>query len=63
MKLFDMGASVIVAISVVYFGGWLFDKAKPSPTPQCMVTMKAGDNTVQRWRDCTPEEIKAMGGA
>lgn len=59
MKLLDMGASVIVAISVVYFGGWLFDMVKPSPVPQCAVTMKAGENMVQRWRDCTQEEIEA----
>lgn len=58
MKLFDMGV-IIAVISVVYFGGWLFDKAKPTPVPQCLVVMKAGENTVQRWRDCSPEEIKA----
>lgn len=58
MKLLDMGASVIVAISVVYFGGWLFDMVKPAPAPQCMATMKNGESTVARWRDCTPDEIK-----
>lgn len=59
MKLYDAGASVLVAISVVYFAGWIGDKFKSPPRPQCLVERKVGDTTVQRWRDCTPEEINA----
>lgn len=60
MKLCDLGASIILGISVMYAIGWLADKAKPAPAPQCLVHAKLPDGTpVQRWRDCTPDEIKA----
>lgn len=60
MKLYDLGASIILGISVMYAIGWLADKAKPAPSPQCLVQAKLPDGTpVQRWRDCTPDEIKA----
>lgn len=61
MKLHDLGASVLVAISVVYFGGWVVDKIKPSPTPkpQCLVERQIDQTKIQRWRDCMPDEINA----
>lgn len=60
MKLYDLGASIILGISVMYAIGWLADKAKPAPAPQCMVQATTADGaTVQRWRPCTPDEIKA----
>ena len=59
MKLYDLGASVLVAISVVYFAGWIGDKFKPAPKPQCLVERRLDGVTVQRWRDCTPDEINA----
>lgn len=57
---YDLGASVLVAISVVYFGGWIADKFKPAPRPQCLVERQIDNTKVQRWRDCTPAELDAM---
>lgn len=60
MKLYDLGASILLGISVMYAAGWLVDKAKAAPPPQCLVqaTLQAG-TPVQRWRPCTEAELAA----
>lgn len=59
MKLHDFGATVLVAISVVYFGGWIVDQFNPKPRPQCLVERQIDNTKVQRWRDCSPAELDA----
>ena len=60
MKIYDLGASVLLGISVMYAASWLMDKAKPAPPPQCMVQATTTDGaTVQRWRPYTPAELAA----
>lgn len=60
MKLYDLGASIILGISVMYAIDWLADKAKPEPPPQCLVQARLSDGTpVQRWRPCTEAELAA----
>jgi len=59
MKLYDFGASILLGVTLTYFAGWLYDKAKPSP-PQCMVQATTPEGaTVQRWRPCTEAELAA----
>jgi hypothetical protein len=53
MKLFDGGASVLVIISIVYFAGYLFDKANPPPK-QCLIQEEISEGvTVSEWVDCS----------
>jgi len=60
MKLYDLGASILLGISVMYAASWLIDKAKPAPPPQCMVQATTPEGaTIQRWRPCTPAELAA----
>lgn len=60
MKLYDLGASILLGVTLTYFAGWLYDKAKPAPAPQCMVQATTADGAVvQRWRPCTEAELAA----
>lgn len=56
MKLRDAGATVLIAISLVYFIDWAISSVEPE---QCWVGQELEDGrTVYHWRDCTEEELK-----
>lgn len=51
MKLYDGGATALIAIAVIYFGDWFITKINPPPK-QCLYERAVDGGSERKWNDC-----------